>query len=44
MQEYKFHAFITVQETLMFTINCKATASDNRTQQEKARIFFCIDE
>lgn len=37
MQEYKFHQFITVYETLMFSINCKTTESDDNAKKEKVR-------
>lgn len=37
MQEYAFHQFISVRESLMFRINCKANASkeDEREKNEK---------
>ena len=35
MQEYKFHQFITVFETLMFSINCKTTETDYNAKREK---------
>lgn len=37
MQEYKFHKFITVRETLMFTVNCKTTEIERNAKIEKAR-------
>jgi ABC-type multidrug transport system ATPase subunit len=37
MQEYKFHKFITVYETLMFSINCKNSECDESVKREKVR-------
>jgi len=35
MQEYKFHKFITVYESLMFSINCKNSEIDDNEKKEK---------
>lgn len=37
MQEYNFHGFITVRESMMFTVNCKFnTRLDETTKRMKA--------
>jgi ABC-type multidrug transport system ATPase subunit len=38
MQEYTFHKFITVRETLMFRINCKISKQDDSIKNEKVRM------
>lgn len=35
MQEYTFHQFITVHETLMFSVNCRISKKDENFKNEK---------
>lgn len=39
MQESNFHKFITVKETLMFTLNCKAIDIDKNAKNEKVHVY-----